>query len=78
MDYESTESERREAFPILRFFAFDHLPYRLQLVSTPFFHVAHDLVDVYETSEDSVDKSEMEFALRQLLLAKDAAVRAVL
>lgn len=56
---------------ILRFFAYEHLPQHLQLVSKPFGDLANKLcVEIQAGAERSV-------ALRKLLEAKDAAVRAV-
>jgi hypothetical protein len=61
-----------EGEPILQYFAFHHLPERLQSVSRPFCHAAFALVaTVPRNPERSV-------ALRKLLEAKDAAVRAAL
>lgn len=58
--------------PILRFFAFGHLPPHLQAASGPFCHLANLLVaSLPKCAERSV-------ALRKLLEAKDAAVRAAL
>jgi hypothetical protein len=63
---ENTES------PILKFFAYEHLPERLQKVSKQFHTVAHIL-------EDSLAPgAEKSVALRKLLESKDAAVRAAL
>lgn len=57
---------------ILQFFAFDHLPQHLQAVSRPFSELADRIVaDVPRNPERTV-------ALRKLLEAKDAAVRATL
>lgn len=57
--------------PILQFFAFAHLPEHLQAVSRPFAEVANRLVlDLPRNPERTV-------ALRKLLEAKDAAVRAL-
>jgi hypothetical protein len=61
-----------EASPILRYFVYDHLPEKLQAVSAPFCDLA-----VY--IEDNLPKgAEKSTALRKLLEAKDAAVRAAL
>lgn len=58
--------------PILQFFTFAHLPEPLQAVSRPFAEVANRLVlDLPRNPERTV-------ALRKLLEAKDAAVRALL
>lgn len=56
---------------ILQFFAYAHLPPHLQAVSQPFGDLAGQIVrDVPRNPERTV-------ALRKLLEAKDAAVRAV-
>lgn len=58
--------------PILQFFAFEHLPAPLQAVSAPFGELARKIVgELPRNPERSV-------ALRKLLEAKDAAVRALL
>jgi hypothetical protein len=54
---------------ILQFFAFDHLPPHLQEVSKPFAELAHTIMQLPRNPERTV-------ALRKLLEAKDAAVRA--
>jgi hypothetical protein len=58
--------------PILQFFAYGHLRADLQMVSLPFFNLAHTLV------EELPRNPERTVALRKLLEAKDAAVRAKL
>lgn len=58
--------------PILKFFAFAHLPERLQEFSGPFSGLAERLVSVLPRN------AERSVALRKLLEAKDAAVRAAL
>lgn len=58
--------------PILQFFEYSHLPERLQLVSKPFSDLASDIVIAIPRNP------ERTVALRKLLEAKDAAVRAVL
>jgi hypothetical protein len=60
------------ADPILQFFSFDHLRADLQPVSQPFSDVAHYLVKTLPRNP------ERTVALRKLLEAKDAAVRAKL
>lgn len=58
--------------PILKYFEFSHLPRELQAVSQPFNELAHLMeVSLLSGPEKSV-------ALRKLLEAKDAAVRAAL
>ena len=57
--------------PILQFFAFEHLPEQLQNVSRPFGELAQALMVLPRNPERTV-------ALRKLLEAKDAAVRAYL
>lgn len=54
----------------LQYFAYAHLPPRLQEVSKPFHDLAHKL------AEPGGDRTERAVALRKLLEAKDAAVRA--
>lgn len=54
---------------LLRFFAYDHLPYNLQDVSKHFRELAERVAQGPENAETTV-------ALRKLLEAKDAAVRA--
>jgi hypothetical protein len=56
---------------IMQFFAFSHLPLHLQEVSAPFGHLAVTIMALPDNEERSV-------ALRKLLEAKDAAVRAKL
>lgn len=55
---------------ILQFFVYDHLPPHLQEVSRPFAELAEKVASGPGNPETSV-------ALRKLLEAKDAAVRAV-
>ncbi len=57
---------------IMQFFAFEHLPERLQDVSKPFGLLAQAIV------ENLPRNPERTVALRKLLEAKDAAVRASL
>lgn len=57
---------------ILQFFAFAHLPADLKQVSGPFAQMAHWIVEVMPRNP------ERTVALRKLLEAKDAAVRAKL
>ena len=56
--------------PILQFFEFSHLPNELQLVSSRFHRLALELVELLPRN------AERSTALRKLLEAKDAAVRA--
>lgn len=57
---------------VLRFFRYEHLPEKLQQVSRPFAELAQ------QVAERAPDNQETTVALRKLLEAKDAAVRAVL
>lgn len=59
-----------QAEPILQFFAFAHLPEHLAEVSRPFATLAETLVATLPRNP------ERTVALRKLLEAKDAAVRA--
>lgn len=71
---------------ILQFFAYAHLPAHLQAVSRPFCDLAHAIVkgdNVPESGTVTIGAAlprnpERTVALRKLLEAKDAAVRAVL
>jgi hypothetical protein len=58
--------------PILQFFAFEHLPPHLGEISAKFSNLAHSLVATLPRNP------ERTVALRKLLEAKDAAVRAKL
>jgi hypothetical protein len=57
---------------VLQFFTFDHLPEKLKGVSMPFAAMAHNIADRAPNSPETT------VALRKLLEAKDAAVRAAL
>ena len=57
---------------VLKFFAYSHLPEKLQAVSKPFGDLAQ------QVAERAPDNQETTVALRKLLEAKDAAVRATL
>jgi hypothetical protein len=63
-----------DAFDILKYFVWEHLPDHLQKVSRPFYVVA---LDVAERGWVNGADDETNVALRKLLEAKDAAVRAV-
>ena len=56
---------------VLQFFAYTHLPPHLAEASKPFCELAEKVADGPQNAESTV-------ALRKLLEAKDAAVRAVL
>lgn len=56
--------------PILKFFSHKHLPPKLAEVSRPFCNLAAAIV------ENLPDNAERSVALRKILEAKDAAVRA--
>ena len=57
---------------ILRYFAWEHLPPKLQAVSGPFSVLAYQLADTLPSGP------ELTAGLRKLLEAKDCAVRAAL
>lgn len=57
---------------VLQFFAYEHPPTHLQAISKDF----HDLA--VKTAERAPQNQETTIALRKLLEAKDAAVRAAL
>jgi hypothetical protein len=56
---------------IMQFFAYSHLPPHLQAVSKPFGIMAQEMVEMLPRNP------ERTVALRKLLEAKDAAVRAL-
>lgn len=56
---------------LLQFFAYEHLPAKLQVVSAPFGNLANMIVETLPRNP------ERTVALRKLLEAKDCAVRAV-
>lgn len=58
-------------YPILKYFKYDHLPPALREVSRPFAELAAHVAKGPRCAETSV-------ALRKLLEAKDAAVRAAI
>lgn len=62
--------EQIAADPILRFFHFAHLPEQLQVTSIKFYELALYMIAVLPRN------AERTVALRKLLEAKDAAVRA--
>jgi hypothetical protein len=64
--------EEIETDPILRFFRFDHLPAKVQIVSRTFAEIAQFVITICPHN------AERSVALRKLLEAKDAAVRAAL
>lgn len=64
--------EQRAADPILRYFEYSHLPEHLQAVSQSFAQLALIIITVCPRNP------ERTVALRKLLEAKDAAVRAAL
>lgn len=57
---------------IMQFFAYSHLPPKLQAISMPFTDMAENIIDNIPRNP------ERTVALRKLLEAKDAAVRAVI
>lgn len=56
--------------PILRYFHFAHLPPQLQVISVKFYEIVCELLAILPRN------AERTVALRKLLEAKDAAVRA--
>jgi excisionase family DNA binding protein len=62
----------RPGEPLMRFFAYDHLPVHLRAVSQPFGELAETIVATLPRS------AERTVSLRKLLEAKDAGVRAAL
>jgi len=58
---------------LLQYFTYDHLPEHLQVVSKPFYALAHLLA-----GNPELGGPELTVALRKLLESKDCAVRAAL
>ena len=58
--------------PLLQFFAYEHLPDALKLVSVSFHDLANEIVQILPRNPERTT------ALRKLLEAKDCAVRAKL
>lgn len=65
-------SDDKTKYPILQYFEYDHLPEHLQPVSKGFCELAR------AAAEELPRCAETSVALRKLLEAKDAAVRAAL
>lgn len=63
---------------IIQFFAYEHLPEHLQKISKPFGDMARSIVAGDGNSLALPRNPERTVALRKLLEAKDAAVRAAL
>ena len=57
---------------LLQFFAYEHLPEKLQAVSKPFGDLAHSMCETLPRNP------ERTVALRKLLESKDCAVRALI
>lgn len=70
MNDEQVKKELHHEERMLKWFAFEHLPQHLQGVSASFWEVASDLCATVQAGP------ERTVALRKLLEAKDAAVRA--
>ena len=68
----SAQRQAADVEPILKFFAFEHLPERLANISRPFSGLAYR---IFHTQPAGAERTT---ALRKLLEAKDAAVRAAL
>jgi hypothetical protein len=64
--------------PILQFFSYDHLPEPLRGISMQFHDLAHLICGTYGTPPMLPRNPERTVALRKLLEAKDAAVRAAI
>lgn len=63
----------RIKYPILRFFAYSHLPEYLQAVSRPIGELAYEMA-----AHEGASNAEVAAGLRKLLEAKDCFVRAAL
>jgi len=56
---------------LLQFFAYEHLPEHLKVISKPFCDLAHQMAETLPKNPEST------VALRKLLESKDCAVRSV-
>lgn len=82
----SDRTPRQQHDYLLQFFAYDHLPPNLSMVSKPFCELAHAMVLGDNTQESGTctfggplpSNPERTVALRKLLEAKDCAVRALI
>ncbi len=70
-DDEKTPIVAAPTEPLMQFFAYDHLPAHLQIVSKPFGDLAQEVLKLPRNPERTV-------ALRKLLESKDCAVRALI
>lgn len=75
MEEQAFVEQMREAFPILQYFEYGHLPPHLQRISAPFAALAWDILRVPQVSRS---RPEAAAGLRKLLEAKDCMVRAAL
>jgi len=64
------DPEKSKDLPILKFFAYRHLPQHLQDISKPFSNLAYHLAEKLPVNAETVT------ALRKILEAKDCSVRA--
>lgn len=79
-------SEQLSNWPVLQYFAFEHLPEHLQPASKLFAEAAREMVDAYGRNvigqsgfaPQGLDGFQAEMALQRLLEAKDCHVRAML
>jgi len=71
----SIDAQLLETYPILQFFAYEHLPSKLQAISKPFCELA---CSVAKNAGNDIEDAETYWCLRKLLEAKDCAVRAAL
>lgn len=67
-----TNKKALEKYNILKYFSYDHLPEKLQIVSRPFYTLAYDMATSLPVG------AEVSAGLRKLLEAKDCLVRAKL
>lgn len=65
-----------KSLPIIKYFAYQHLPDHLQAVSKPFALLADEIHNRYLMEE--VDIAETVAGLRKLLEAKDCIVRSLI
>ena len=72
MENSNETKPQRAPNALMKYFAYNHLPEHLQTVSKPFYELANKI------DTELPINSESTTALRKLIEAKDAAVRAAL
>jgi len=67
-----SKAEVEKIYPMLKYFAYSHLPHGLQEISKPICDIAYDMAMMIEG-----DRQQVQVGLQKLLEAKDCFVRAM-